>query len=146
MRMKSKNRPTRPTRPPTPKKQAFLEAYATCCRVDKAAEIAGMNRSNHYDWLESDPEYRKSFAAVKERAIESLEDEAVRRAHEGVERPVTVAGEKVMVREYSDTLLIFLLKAARPEKYRERSEVAIPGLVDLVDRIAAGRRRAAAVT
>jgi len=26
-----------------------------------------------------------------------------------------------MVREYSDTLLIFLLKGLRPEKYRERS-------------------------
>jgi hypothetical protein len=48
-----------------------------------------------------------------------LEDEAVRRAYEGVERPVFQGGKQVgVVREYSDTLLIFLLKALRPEKYR----------------------------
>jgi hypothetical protein len=35
-------------------------------------------------------------------------------------------------------LLIFLLKGAKPEKYRERSEVSVPGLTDLVSRIAAG--------
>ena len=29
------------------------------------------------------------------------------------------------VREFSDTLLIFLLKGAMPEKYRERHEITI---------------------
>lgn len=51
--------------------------------------------------------------------VQCLEDEAVRRGYEGVERPVTIAGKREIIREYSDTLLIFLLKAARPQKYRD---------------------------
>jgi hypothetical protein len=31
------------------------------------------------------------------------------------------------IQEYSDTLLIFLLKGLRPEKYRERFEHSGPG-------------------
>jgi hypothetical protein len=41
----------------------------------------------------------------------------------GVERPVTVAGEREVIREYSDRMLEMLLKAHRPEKYRERYDV-----------------------
>lgn len=43
----------------------------------------------------------------------------VRRAYHGVEKPVTVAGKREIIREYSDTLLIFLLKGARSNKYRD---------------------------
>lgn len=59
-----------------------------------------------------------------------MEQEAFRRAVEGTEKPVfgsmgfrMGSGEIGRVREYSDTLLIFLLKGARPEKYRERTEI-----------------------
>lgn len=60
-----------------------------------------------------------------------LELEARRRACEGVERkkfhqgePVIdpVTGKHYVEREYSDILLICLLKAHRPKKYRERFE------------------------
>ena len=40
------------------KKAAFLAAYAATCAVTKAADAAGMNRALHYDWMESDPEYK----------------------------------------------------------------------------------------
>ena len=57
-----------------------------------------------------------------------LEDEAVRRAKDGVERPVYQGGKLVgHVQEYSDTLLIFLLKGARPEKYRDRVQRELSG-------------------
>ena len=51
-----------------------------------------------------------------------LEREARRRAVEGVEEPVGFyKGEpSAYVRKYSDTLLIFLMKGARPDKYRDR--------------------------
>ena len=42
-------------------------------------------------------------------------------------RPVTVAGKAVDVTEYSDALLMFILKAECPEKYRERQEVKHTG-------------------
>jgi hypothetical protein len=53
-----------------------------------------------------------------EAGADVLEAEAWRRAVEGVERPIVSGGKVVTtVREYSDTLLIFLLKGRRPEKY-----------------------------
>ena len=53
-----------------------------------------------------------------------LEPEAIRRAVEGVEKPVYQGGELVgYVREYSDTLLIFLLKGGKPHKYRENIKI-----------------------
>jgi hypothetical protein len=56
-----------------------------------------------------------------EQAGERLEQEARRRAVEGTKKNVYYQGEPCGVNtEYSDTLLIFLLKGAKPEKYAER--------------------------
>ena len=41
-----------------------------------------------------------------------------------------MAGESVDVREYSDSLLMFILKAEKPEKYRDRREVKHSGDVN----------------
>jgi hypothetical protein len=69
-------------------------------------------------------------------AIDRLEDEAIRRASEGVSRPVLYKGRQVFVNgspiyetEFSDTLLIALLKGLRPETYnRDRHEIMIPSI------------------
>ena len=106
--------------------------------------MAGIDRGTHYDWLRKDPEYRAQFEAAQVQAADRLEDEAVRRAYEGVERPVTVAGKRELVRKYSDTLLIFLLKGLRPAKYRERYDVAVEAGDSLVQAMARGRERALA--
>jgi len=51
----------------------------------------------------------------------ALEDEAVRRAREGVRRPVRYKGKIVGYEtDYSDQLLVFLLKNWAPDKYREQ--------------------------
>jgi hypothetical protein len=64
-----------------------------------------------------------------ERATCLLEDEAVRRAHEGLRKPVLyrgrvvrINGEIVYEHTYSDTLLIRLLKALAPDKYKRQVE------------------------
>lgn len=62
-----------------------------------------------------------------ETAIDALEHEARRRAVKGVDEPVFYQGNVCgVVTRYSDTLLIQLLKAHRPEKYRERHELTGP--------------------
>lgn len=71
-----------------PKKRAFLAAYAECGTVTRAAEIAGIERNTHYVWLKDDPDYAKACEAAYEQAAERLEQEARRRAVEGVEKPV----------------------------------------------------------
>ena len=69
------------------------------------------------------PRLRRRPCAVKRWGGEKLEDEAVRRGVEGVERGIYHNGKRIATEcEYSDTLLIFLLKGAMPEKYRERRE------------------------
>jgi hypothetical protein len=118
----------------TPKKARFLKAYTITCQITKAAAMAGIDKGTHYDWLRKDPEYKAQFEAAQVQAADMLEDEAIRRAYIGVEKPVTVAGKREVIHEYSDTLLIFLLKGARPNKYRDsyRAEVSGPNGTALV--------------
>ena len=110
------------------KKRAFIAAYAECGTITRAAEIAGIDRKTHYDWVKEDSDYVKACEAAYEQAGERLEQEARRRAVDGVEKPVFYQGQKCgVVNEYSDTLLIFLLKGAKPERYKERisNEVSV---------------------
>jgi hypothetical protein len=129
---------------PTPKKAAFLAAYAATCTVTKAAEAAKIHRATHYDWLRTDPEYKAQFEQTQVQVVQALEDEAIRRAYHGTRRPVTVAGKRELVTDYSDTLLIFLLKGARPQKYRDNVHVDGSLAVGAIEQaIVRGRERAA---
>ncbi len=109
-------------------KKLFLEAYAKTGNLAAAARLTPkMDRRFHYQWLKHDEAYAAAFAAAEEQAIEMLEEEARRRAHDGVTEDVYYLGKVVgHVQKYSDTLLIFLLKAARPEIYRDRYELSGP--------------------
>lgn len=112
-----------------PKRKAFLAAYAQTGNISVAAKIANVGRRDHYRWLD-DARYEKAFNDAHEEACDRLEAEARRRAVQGVEEPVygklpgkaTGTGQVGTIRKFSDTLLIFLLKGARPEIYRERFE------------------------
>ena len=100
--------------------------------VSTAARIAGCSRRVVYDWQEHDDEFAMAFREAELTATETLEAEARRRAVEGVttETPIIRNGEvvsTVVETRYSDTLLIFLLKARAPEKYRERFDVTTAG-------------------
>lgn len=114
----------------TPKKAAFVAAYAKCGNVTEACEIAGVSKSVHYDWLKNDEIYKKAIKEALSEAVDLMEKEARRRAVEGTDEPVFYkGGECGKIRKYSDTLLIFLLKAARPKKYRENFKTEISGKV-----------------
>lgn len=110
------------------KKRAFLAAYAECGTVTHAAEIAGISRRMVQYWKKDDPEFAEAFRVAEEKAADRLEQEARRRAIEGVPQPVFYKGRKVgTIQKYSNNLLMFLLKGARPEKYRERVTQEITG-------------------
>jgi hypothetical protein len=115
-----------------PKKRAFLAAYRETGNVRLACTAAQIGRSSHYRWQAEDHDYEVAFEQAKKDAVDVLEAEARRRAVEGWEEPVGwYKGEAGgTVRRYSDTLMIFLLKGAAPQKYRERMEVsgALKGL------------------
>jgi methionine synthase II (cobalamin-independent) len=106
------------------KKKALLEHYAESGNISASTQAAGVNRHTHYDWLRADADYAAAFSAAKDTAVDCLEAEARRRAKDGWEEPVYHQGIQVgLVRKYSDTLLIFLLKGARPDVYKDRREV-----------------------
>jgi hypothetical protein len=104
-----------------PNKKAFLGALAETGNITSASKLAGIDRTTHYRWLKEDPAYAAAVEDAFVQAAENLEREARRRAVQGTDKPVYYKGERVdTVKEYSDTLLIFLLKGAMPDKYSEK--------------------------
>ena len=102
----------------------FFDAIAAGASISLAASTAGYARRSAYNWRKTDESFATRWEEAVDTAIERLEDEADRRAVEGTLRPVFFQGEQCgAVREYSDLLLIFRLKALRPEKYREHVKV-----------------------
>lgn len=89
------------------KKDLFLQELAGGWSVSKAAKAAGIGRASAYRYRADDPEFAAAWDAALEQGVDFLEDMAAQRA------------------EVSDTLLIFKLKGARPDKYA-RFEVSGP--------------------
>lgn len=109
-------------------KRAFLEAFASIGTITYAAKAVGISRQTHHNWLATDPHYVTDFAEAQEQAAEALEAEARRRAIEGVSKGIYHLGKLVGTElQYSDTLLIFLLKGALPRKYRENIRQELTG-------------------
>jgi hypothetical protein len=105
----------------------LLAAYERIGTIMGAADEVGIDRQNHYIWLEKDSEYADMWREAQEFHTQVLEREAAERATVGQAKGVYFQGEKVGEERYkSDVLLIFLLKSRRPELYRDRYEVSGP--------------------
>ena len=117
----------------TPEKaEAFFAALAETANVTKACAAIAITRRTAYNWREADPEFAAGWDRAMKAAVLGLEDEAHRRAFEGLDKPVFYQGSECgAVREDSATLAIFLLKAHTPEKYRENSKVELSGSLRL---------------
>jgi hypothetical protein len=113
----------------TPKRRKrFLAILATGMSVQKSCDAAGMPRSSAYTWRDSDPVFAAEWDAAVDAGTDRLEDEAWRRAHDGVDEPVFQGGKEVgAVRRYSDNILLRLLSARRPSQYRERQTIEHSG-------------------
>lgn len=113
----------------TPEKlTAFCAALAETGVVAKACKAVGISRVTAYEWRDEIPEFAEAWGKALKIGITALEDEAHRRAFDGVQEPIFHQGTQVgAVNKYSDTLAIFLLKAHAPEKYRERAGIELTG-------------------
>ena len=110
------------------RKAAFCAALAETGIVARACKAVEISRQTAYEWRDEDENFAKNWDRALQIGITALEDEAHRRAFEGGDEPVFYQGEEVgSVRKYSDTLAIFLLKAHRPERYRENSRMELTG-------------------
>jgi hypothetical protein len=83
-----------------PKKRAFLMAFSQCGEQAKAATAAEVDRTTIWVWRKDDEVFAAAYEQAQEMAGDELEEVAISRAKAG-----------------SDTLLIFLLKGQKAEKY-----------------------------
>jgi hypothetical protein len=116
----------------TLKQKAFLASYRRSGHIGRAAETAKINRQSHPLWLKQSAEYRLAWDQTQEVIGSMAEDAAVERGIHGVRklvlyrgRPVKVNGQPLYETEYSDQLLLAVLRKFRPE-YRERQAFEIP--------------------
>lgn len=130
---------------------AFLAALSLTANIHAACVHAKISRSVVYERRDSDDAFAQAMREALDDATDDLELEARRRAHDGVRKPVIYKGElmgrwvgptgeavadgkvegakfiPLTVLEYSDSLLMFLLKAHRPAVYRDSVKVTHAG-------------------
>jgi len=99
----------------------FLEELSKCGNVTASCEAVGVNRVTAYRRQEANEAFAAAWEEAVDKGVEGLIDEAKRRAYKGVPEPVGFyQGEPgAIVQRYSDSLLMFLVKARRPE-YKDR--------------------------
>ncbi len=103
--------------------EAFLTWLSKGYSPKFAAEKIGIRRETFFDWRDKDPLFAAAWKKAIDAGTDFFEDEARRRAAEGVDRPVFQMGECVgFTREYSDSLLAMQLKGRRPERYGDTTK------------------------
>ena len=80
----------------------FLSSFSQCGNITQSSGDAGVTRQAVFYAYKRHPDFRALYEEAKEESVERLEQVARKRATES-----------------SDNLLIFLLKAMRPDVYRE---------------------------
>lgn len=88
----------------------FLDLFSKGASVTLAARGAGVDRTTPYLARRTSERFAAMWTAAEEASTQALEDVARQRAV-----------------KQSDVLLIFLLKARRPEVYRENHKVELTG-------------------
>jgi hypothetical protein len=122
----------------------FFAKLAERGNITEACQTSGVGRTTVYEHIALGKAkdaaveakvWLSRFDGAKITAMDRLESEAFRRAHDGVDEPLIGRvgkdqdGVITTVKRYSDGLLQFLLKAHRPEVYKDRvaQEVSGPG-------------------
>src|SRR5581483_3981480 len=122
---------------------AFLAALRVCPSITRAAEAAGVSRELHYRNMARVKAYKPLFEAAYAQGVDALEDKAVERAHYGVKRLRLYHGQPVMVPvdwrvpdgpkeplydyEVPETIVATVLRANKPDKYKERVQAEVSG-------------------
>ncbi len=102
-----------------PHKKAFLEKYAEIGVINETARAIGVSEAIIYVWRKQEP-FKKLFELASEAFTQKLELELYKRALGYTQAKM------------SDVLLMFALKARRPDLYREKiPELKLPGEITI---------------
>lgn len=105
-------------------KESFLSHLQSTGIVKKALDKSGLPVHVAYRLKKTDKDFAKAWDMAVDMSMDLLEGEAYRRAFKGVQEPVfRKDGQVGTVTKYSDQLLMFLMKAHDPAKYREKFDV-----------------------
>jgi hypothetical protein len=96
-------------------KKKALDGYVETGTVTGACRVARISRTTFYEWLKKDPKFAKQYEHAKEQVGDLLEEEALKRAYGG-----------------DHTLIIFLLKGLKPEKYGDKQALEHGGSVTII--------------
>lgn len=134
------------------KQTRFLKAYRESGNIKHSCKVAGINRQTYYNWRDHDEAFQAELPDAREDACDTLEFAAYDRAVQGIprkvvsmgrvvyeeipvldeegkpklnkqEEPIVRHGKPLIEREYSDSLLITLLKGNLPKKYKDKVEL-----------------------
>ena len=133
-------------------KAMFLRTLAATGNITGSARAAGVDRETAYEHKRNDEAFAAAWVSALESCIDDLEESGIHRAKDGMERmrfgkngahidPRT--GKPYVEFEYSDTLWLAIMKAHRPQLYRERLEVENTTTVQLLTPIEQRERLAA---
>lgn len=89
------------------KKKMLVALSKSCGVVTEACKVVGISRITHYEWLNTDPDYKAACESVNDEAIDFMESALFKRIQEG-----------------SDAAIIFGLKTRGKNRgYVERQEI-----------------------
>lgn len=126
-------------------KKKVCEMLAAGLYLSEISANIGVEASTIRRWEKDDADFREDMYEARSAHTDTLEKEATRRARDGVEEVVIHQGKVVMVqdpnnpdemiplkrRNYSDTLMMFLLKGQRREIYGDKVETENKHTLDL---------------
>ena len=105
-------------------KEAFVDLLGNLPNITACCRLLGVSVERIRVARKNDPKFEEAIKNAMEEGYDMLEEEARRRAVDGTLKPVFFQGiECGKVREYSDQLLITLLKANRPKKFNPGVDV-----------------------
>lgn len=106
------------------RRKLFLDQLALGKSPAYACKAADIGYSTAHQWRKDDPEFAAQWLDAVEHGVDLLEDECRRRAYDGYDKPVFQGGEQVgVVREFSDTLMVLMMKGRRKAVFSERTEL-----------------------
>lgn len=115
-------------------RRRFLDALADTGSVRAASAASGRSRAAWLALRGRDPGFARAWDDALDAYVELLEAEADRRAVGGETEPVFYGGKQVGVRSRaSDSLLMFRLKALKPQRYKGGAEEPEPPTVKIRD-------------
>ena len=108
----------------TPKQQQFLNTFPIYGVIGKTATAVKITPQAVYRWIATQPSFCNIFQQVRALLKHLMEDAAVSRSVYGVKEDIFYKGEVVGEKtNFSDSLLMFMLRAADPGTYREKSSL-----------------------